>query len=157
MEFLIAVQRSIQGVISSELSTYANTRDWALLVAVLPMGIFFGAVHALTPGHGKTVLASYVLGSRLALARGLAVAGTLASVHVLSAVLLAFTAETLVTRTLGGAGRAPVLENISWGMLIAIGLWLLVRAIRGQSHAPLAKAAIEIGPTADKRALTNLD
>lgn len=135
VDFLIAAQRWIQGAISSELSAYAVTRDWTLLVAVLPLGIFFGAIHALTPGHGKTVLASYVIGSRLALTRGLAVAGTLASVHVLSAVVLAFTAAWLVTRTLGGAGRAPVLENISRGMLIAIGLWLLVRAIRGQSHA----------------------
>lgn len=135
MDFLIAAQRWIQGAVSTELAAYAATRDWMLLVAILPLGIFFGAIHALTPGHGKTVLASYVMGSRLALTRGLAVAGTLASVHVLSAVVLAFTAAWLVTRTLGGAGRAPALENLSRGMLIAIGLWLLVRAIRGQSHA----------------------
>ena len=68
------------------------------------------------------------------LTRGLAVAGTLASVHVLSAVVLAFSAAWLVTRTLGGAGRAPALENISRGMLIVIGLWLLFRAVRRQSH-----------------------
>lgn len=135
MDFLIAAQRWIQGAVSSELSAYAVTRDWTLLAAVLPLGMFFGAIHALTPGHGKTVLASYVVGSRLALGRALAVAGTLASVHVLSAVVLAFTAAWLVTRTLGGAGRAPALENISRGMLVVIGLWLLMRAIRRQSHA----------------------
>ncbi len=134
MDFLIAAQRWIQGAVSSELSAYAATRDWTLLVAILPLGIFFGAIHALTPGHGKTVLASYVVGSRLALGRGLAVAGTLASVHVLSAVVLAFTATWLVTRTLGGVGRAPALENISRGMLIVIGLWLIFRAVRRQSH-----------------------
>ncbi len=135
MDFLIAAQRWIQGAVSSELSAYAVTRDWTLLAAVLPLGMFFGAIHALTPGHGKTVLASYVVGSRLALGRALAVAGTLASVHVLSAVVLAFTAAWLVTRTLGGAGRAPALENISRGMLVVIGLWLFMYAIRRQSHA----------------------
>jgi ABC-type nickel/cobalt efflux system permease component RcnA len=35
------------------------------LVLILPLGIAFGAVHALTPGHGKTVLASSLVGSRL--------------------------------------------------------------------------------------------
>ena len=134
MDFLIAAQRWIQGAVSSELSAYAATREWTLLLAILPLGIFFGAIHALTPGHGKTVLASYVMGSRLALTRGLAVAGTLASVHVLSAVVLAFTAAWLVTRTLGGAGRAPALESISRGLLIVIGLWLLFRTVRRQSH-----------------------
>lgn len=134
MDFLIAAQRWIQGAVSSELAAYATTREWTLLLAIFPLGIFFGAIHALTPGHGKTVLASYVMGSRLALTRGLAVAGTLASVHVLSAVMLAFTAAWLVTRTLGGAGRAPALETISRGMLILIGLWLLFRVVRRQSH-----------------------
>jgi nickel/cobalt transporter (NicO) family protein len=134
VDFLIAAQRWIQAAVSDDLSTYAATREWTLLAAVFPLGLLFGAIHALTPGHGKAVLASYVVGSRLALTRGLAVAGTLASVHVLSAVVLAFTAAWLVTRTLGGAGRAPALENISRGMLIAIGLWLFVRAIRGQTH-----------------------
>ena len=134
MDFLIAAQRWIQGAVSSELSAYATTRDWTLLAAILPLGVFFGAIHALTPGHGKTVLASYVMGSRLAVGRGLAVAGTLASVHVLTAVVLAFTATWLVTRTLGGAGRAPALENISRGLLMAIGLWLLLRAIRERDH-----------------------
>ena len=105
MDFLIAAQRWIQGAVSSELSAYATTRDWTFLAAILPLGVLFGAIHALTPGHGKTVLASYVMGSGLAVGRGLAVAGTLASVHVLTAVVLAFTATWLVTRTLGGAGR----------------------------------------------------
>jgi hypothetical protein len=30
----------------------------AALLSVLPLGILFGAIHALTPGHGKSVLAS---------------------------------------------------------------------------------------------------
>src|SRR4051812_11140882 len=69
--------------------TFASTRDWAALLAVLPLGMAFGAVHALTPGHGKTVLASYLVGSRLALLRGLGVAAALAVTHVGSAVVLA--------------------------------------------------------------------
>ena len=92
------------------------------LLAVLPFGIAFGAVHALTPGHGKTVLASYLVGSRLAVLRALAVAGALALTHVGSAVVLALAAAPILTRTLGGVGRAPVLEDISRGLLALIGL-----------------------------------
>lgn len=134
MEFLIETQRWIQGIISSDLSAYAATRDWTPLMLIFPFGIFFGAIHALTPGHSKIILASYVLGSRLAFRRGFIVAGTLATIHVLMAVLLAFTASTIITRTLGGVGRAPLLENISRGTLILIGVWLLLRAFRRRPH-----------------------
>jgi nickel/cobalt exporter len=101
---------------------------------VLPLGIVFGAIHALTPGHGKTVLASYLVGARLAVMRALAVAGALALTHVASAVVLALTAAPLVTRSLGGVGRAPILENVSRGLLAVIGLWFLYRALRRPAH-----------------------
>src|SRR5829696_8107033 len=134
MDFLVGLQRWINASITADLSAFAATRDWLALLAVLPFGIAFGAVHALTPGHGKTVLASYLVGSRLAVLRSLSVAGALAFTHVFSAVLLALLAAPLITRTLGGIGRAPTLENISRGLLAAIGVWLIARALRGRAH-----------------------
>jgi nickel/cobalt transporter (NicO) family protein len=134
MEFLIAIQGWIRQSITADLNAFAATRDWAALALVLPLGITFGAVHALTPGHGKTVLASYLVGSRLAFLRGLGVAGALAVTHVGLAVIIALTAAPLITRTLGGAGQAPLLEALSRGILGLIGLWFLFRAVRGQSH-----------------------
>jgi len=134
MEFLIVVQGWIRQSITADLNAFAASRDWASLFLILPLGIVFGAVHALTPGHGKTVLASYLVGSRLAVLRGLGVAATLALTHVGLAVVIALTAAPLITRTLGGAGQAPLLEALSRGMLGLIGLWFIVRAVRGQTH-----------------------
>jgi nickel/cobalt transporter (NicO) family protein len=133
-DWLTATQRWIYAGLSADLSAFALTRDWTALASVLPLGIVFGAVHALTPGHGKSVLASYLVGSRLAAVRAMAVAGVLSLTHVGSAVVLALLAAPLVTRTLGGVGRAPALEAISRGTLVAIGLWLVVRAWRGRRH-----------------------
>ena len=135
MDVLIAIQRWIHTSLTADLTAFAATRDWSALAAVLPLGIVFGAFHALTPGHGKTVLASYLVGSRLAALRSIAVAGALALTHVFSAVLLALLAAPLITRTLAGIGRAPTLENISRGLLALIGAWLMARAWRGRSHA----------------------
>src|SRR5215204_6789272 len=129
MDFLISIQGSIRQAITAELSAFAATRDWAALALVLPFGIVFGAVHALTPGHGKTVLATYLAGSRLAALRGLVVAAVLTLTHIGSAVLLALIAAPLVSRTLGTAGRAFTLEHLSRGILLVIGLWLIVRAV----------------------------
>ena len=130
MDFLIGLQRWINTAIAADLSSFAATRDWTALVAVLPLGIVFGAIHALTPGHGKTVLASCLVGSRVAALR-VGVAGAIALTHVGSAVVLALAAAPILSRTLGGVGRAPVLEDISRGLLALIGCWFLYRAWRG--------------------------
>jgi nickel/cobalt exporter len=79
-------------------------------------------VHALTPEHGKLVLASYLLGSRLAAARAAGAALLLAADHVGAAVVLAELAAPLVTRTLSGVGRAPTVETVSRVMLFCIGI-----------------------------------
>jgi len=136
MNWLGDVQQTIYAAVGGYLAAFATTRDWSALLTILPLGIVFGAVHALTPGHSKTLLASYLIGSRLALLRGLAVSSVLAATHVLSSVLIALFAVQLLTRTLVGAGRAPIAEDISRGLLVLIGAWFVVRALRGNTHHP---------------------
>src|SRR5205823_5302004 len=89
LEQLVAIQRWIYSALSADLTSFAATRNWAALAVVLPTGVLFGAVHALTPGHGKSILASYLVGSRLAALRAIGFAAVLALTHVGSAVLLA--------------------------------------------------------------------
>lgn len=134
LAYLVEVQTWIRGAITGYLDTFASAHDWSGLAAMLPLGVFFGFVHALTPGHGKMVLSSYLVGSRLSPLRGTLVAATLAMTHVASAVILALAAAPLITRTLVGVGRAPMIEFVSRGLLALIGFWLLVRSVRGRSH-----------------------
>jgi ABC-type nickel/cobalt efflux system permease component RcnA len=134
MAFLIDMQRSIYAALTSDITAYSNSRDIAALVAMLPLGIVFGAAHALTPGHSKSVLAAYVLGSGLKPSRALLTSFVLSVTHITSAVLLALITNSLVTRSLVGAGRAPSIEWTSRLILVAIGLWLIFRAIRARPH-----------------------
>lgn len=101
---------------------------------ILPLGIVFGALHAMTPGHSKTVLASYLVGSGETAYRSLGVAGILSLTHVGMAVLLVLLGAPLITKTLVGAGRAPSLEAISRGIIIAVGIWLFLRAVWRKPH-----------------------
>src|SRR5215212_5151679 len=134
LDQLITWQRWIHTALSADLVRFAETRDWLALAAVLPSGVLFGAIHALTPGHGKSILASYLVGSRLVMLRAIVVAALMALTHVGMAVVIALTAAPLIRRTLGGVGRAPALELVSRGLLVAIGVWLILRACRGRAH-----------------------
>ncbi|MEP0322096.1 sulfite exporter TauE/SafE family protein [Bauldia litoralis] len=133
MAWLVAAQEWIYGTINGYLSAFASNEDWSALLSVMPLGIGFGAIHALTPGHSKTLLASYLVGSPLASLRGLAVSSVLAATHVGVAVVIALFAAELLTRTLVGAGRAPAVEDLSRGLLVLIGIWFVVRAVRGSA------------------------
>ena len=136
MAFLIEVQRSIYAALTNDITAYSNSRDLTALLAVLPLGIVFGATHALTPGHSKSVLAAYILGSGLKPSRALLTSVVLSVTHITSAVLLALITNSLVTRSLVGAGRAPSIEWTSRLILVAIGLWLIFRAIRARPACP---------------------
>lgn len=98
------------------------------------MGILFGAAHALTPGHSKTILATYLAGSPLGLLRGLTVSLALSFTHVTMSVLIALLSLPLVSLSFGSIGRAPMLEDVSRGLLGLIGLWMLYRAFRHTGH-----------------------
>ena len=94
------------------------------------------------------VLASYLLGSRLAAFRSAGVAGVLALTHVGSAVLIALAGVPLLSKALGSLGRAPALKTVSRTLLAVIGLWLVVRALRGGAHRHEERSGVMVGVTA---------
>ncbi len=133
-EFLFDVQRTIKSLLTADINTYAASENGQVLLAMLPIGVLFGMAHALTPGHSKAVLASYVVGSGLKPLRATLVSVALSATHIASAILLATITNSLITRTLVGAGRAPALEYVSRFSLAAIGFWLIYRALRQNPH-----------------------
>ncbi|PKQ06227.1 MAG: ABC transporter permease [Alphaproteobacteria bacterium HGW-Alphaproteobacteria-11] len=98
-------------------------------------------VHALTPGHSKTLLVSYLVGSRLTVLRGIGVSSILSVTHVVSAVVIALVATELLSRGLAGAGRAPALEWISRGSLVLLGAWFLFQVFIGAARHPRHEGA----------------
>ena len=59
---------------------------------------------------------------------------TLSFTHVTIAVLIAVLSLPLVSIALGSVGRAPLLEDVSRGLLGLIGLWMLWRALSHGRH-----------------------
>lgn len=137
LETLVALQGIIREQVGDHIRAFSDSRDGLALLSVLPLGIVFGAVHALTPGHSKTVLATYVAGTTIRFTRAIAVASALAATHVVMAVIIALFALPLVVRTLGGAGDTPLLDTISRALIGVIGLWLIVQALMSNpEHNP---------------------
>ncbi|MER9022550.1 ABC transporter permease [Mesorhizobium sp. M0815] len=131
---LIEFQRTIYLALGEQIKLLSAGGGWLAFTAFLPMGVLFGAAHALTPGHSKAVLATYLAGSDVSVRRGLLVSLTLSFTHVTIAVLIAALSLPLVSIALGSVGRAPLLEDVSRGLLGLIGVWMIWRAFRHGHH-----------------------
>lgn len=134
MQWVIDVQRDIYLAFAEHIKAFAQGGSWAALAAFLPIGIVFGAVHAITPGHSKSVLATYLTGSSAGLRRSLLVSLALSFTHVMLAVAIALLSLPLVSVTLGSVGRAPTLETVSRSLLGIIGLWMLSHALSSRRN-----------------------
>lgn len=148
MQSIISFQREIYSALSQQIQAFAGGGGWTTFLLYLPAAIAFGAAHGLTPGHGKMILATYMVGSPLGVARGLLVSIIASFTHVFASVAIALLSLPLVTMSLGGAGKAPLLQAISRGMLLAIGCWMLYRAMRHRHHRHASGEGATVGFTA---------
>ena len=133
---------------SAVLSLAAELRSGGLFTAVLAFGL--GALHALTPGHGKSALAAYFLGQEAKLATGMRVALTAALLHVVMG-FLAF----LVLRLIVGqmpvmtARGSPVFLVVGYGLILLAGVIMIFQSVRrnsGGGHPHVLTAGIGMLP-----------
>jgi ABC-type nickel/cobalt efflux system permease component RcnA len=111
-------------------SALFQSRDLTPIVVLASLVVAFGlgALHALSPGHGKTVMAAYLVGTRGSTrhAVGLGLAVTVShtiGVLVLGLISLSFAAVIPVERLY------PILGVASGTIVIAIGSWLIVQRV----------------------------
>jgi ABC-type nickel/cobalt efflux system permease component RcnA len=108
---------------------------WSVMLLGMLAAFAFGAVHALSPGHGKTLVAAYLVGSRgtprHAVFLGLMVTFThTISVFALGLVTL-YLSRFVLPETI-----TPILGVISGLTIVWVGAMLLYRRTLGRRMAP---------------------
>lgn len=133
MDQLIALQRWFyQGVMDA--LEASRTAGLAEMPGLMASAFAFGLLHALLPGHGKSLLASYYAAE----GRHLGAIGSsaiLIGMHVGVAVVLVLGGISVVQRGIIGPGGAPEFERASQILILLVGVWLLWRAFRPHDHA----------------------
>jgi nickel/cobalt transporter (NicO) family protein len=133
MNLLVDVQRWLYGGMASGLGDVAGGDTYAI-VAAMAAAVLFGAVHALMPGHGKTVLVSYHLGQPTKLQEGVANGAILALTHVGLALVLVLAGFAVISKAFAYGGRTPQFETASGVLIALIGAFLLWRSLRSDHH-----------------------
>ncbi|MFT6403947.1 MAG: ABC-type nickel/cobalt efflux system permease component RcnA [Marinomonas primoryensis] len=104
-----------------------------LLWGLVSTSFFYGVFHAAGPGHGKAVISAYMLASKAPLRRGVSLAFLCAGVQAVMAVAVIL----VLSQVFSLAGKAMQIsrffEIASFAAVGLIGVWILVRLLRGQS------------------------
>lgn len=117
------------------LSRLLHQRELTLSMILIALVVAFGlgAAHALTPGHGKTIVAAYLVGSRGTLKHAAYLGAMVTFTHTVSVFLLGLATLFLfqyvmpekITQGLG------VVSGLS---IVAIGGWMLWQRLHGILH-----------------------
>ena len=99
-----------------------------LLGLLIAFGL--GAVHALSPGHGKALVGAYLVGARGTARHAVLLGLTVTAAHTLT-VYLGGVAFLIASEYFLPERIYPILSFISGALLMGIGLGLLVQRLRG--------------------------
>ena len=122
---------SVPGGAAAELPIPIDFRDLSPPVALLGIlaAMVAGAGHALSPGHGKTVMAAYLIGSRGGARQAIVLGMAVTTSHTLGVVLLALIV-LLAGSVVPPERLYPILTGVSGATVIVIGAVLLAGCIR---------------------------
>lgn len=103
------------------------------VVFALVLAFVLGALHGVTPGHGKTITAAYLVGAGGTVRQALALGGVVSATHALSVGLLGG-----ITVALGaqqpGARVGAALEVAAGALILGLGATMLRRRARAHDH-----------------------
>lgn len=129
---LLLLQKEVQQTLSAAFREATAEGDGLQAAVLVLLALVFGMLHAIGPGHGKSVLVAYFVGQEAPLRQGLMASVKLIAVHVGSAILLVLTAVALFEISFGlRPADFPLVRQVSYAGIAALGLFLLIQALRG--------------------------
>ncbi|MCX5480817.1 nickel/cobalt transporter [Kaistia geumhonensis] len=122
--WIAAEQSSFYRALTAALSAFADNPHAAFIL--IGLSLAYGVFHAVGPGHGKAVIASYLLATGDTLKRGIAISFASAFVQALTAIVVVTIGAVVLNVTAVTMTRATdALEIASFALIAICGVWLL--------------------------------
>jgi nickel/cobalt exporter len=119
-------QQRLQRTLAASVKSLKTDNPLAGAFTLAGLSFLYGILHAVGPGHGKTIISSYVVANEETVRRGILIS-------FIASALQAFTAVALVGVLLIGLGASGLqvnawssqLESVSYALIALVGLYLL--------------------------------
>lgn len=127
--WLLALQSGFSRSLQAAVAAIRDGGGWAPMIL---LGLSYGIVHAAGPGHGKAVIAGYIVAGEGALRRGLTLSFAAALLQALVAIAIVAIGAGLIGVTAAGMTRAgTAIETASFVLVAILGLVLTWRKAGG--------------------------
>jgi ABC-type nickel/cobalt efflux system permease component RcnA len=126
--------------------------DLGVILGALCVALVLGAVHALSPGHGKTIVGAYLIGSRGTPRHALFLGLTVTVTHTAGVFLLGF-ATLYASHYIMPERLFPILSLVSAALVLVMGGILLVQRIRAALRPPPAFVRVVAAPATPRAPL----
>jgi ABC-type nickel/cobalt efflux system permease component RcnA len=119
-------QQGLQRMLAASVKSLKTDNPMAGAFTLAGLSFLYGILHAVGPGHGKTIISSYVVANEETVRRGVLIS-------FIAAALQGFTAVALVGVLLIGLGATGLqvnawssqLESVSYALIALVGVYLL--------------------------------
>jgi nickel/cobalt transporter (NicO) family protein len=136
MAELAGAQRRLNASISTAFRAVEDQHSRSALALILALSFLYGALHAIGPGHGKSVVASYFVSRHARWTSGIVMGSMISVIQGITAiVLVGLLALILEWKQFDILNRTTLVEFISYGMIAVLGLVMFYRAATGKLHA----------------------
>jgi nickel/cobalt transporter (NicO) family protein len=121
--------------ISHQFKAVRDTGSGAAFFTILALAFFYGVLHAAGPGHGKSIVAAYFVANEARWTSGVIMGGIISLLQGLTAIIVVFLLSlVLKTSQMAVENNGAMVEFISYGLVVLIGLVLFYRAVTGRGH-----------------------
>jgi ABC-type nickel/cobalt efflux system permease component RcnA len=129
-------QHELNEAIADAFHAVETDHSHAALALILGLAFLYGVLHAIGPGHGKSIVASYFVAHHARWTSGILMGGAISLIQGVSAiVLVGVLAVVLQAKQIEVLNRGTAVEFVSYGLIAAIGVWMFYRAAAGKLHA----------------------
>ncbi|MDB2414963.1 hypothetical protein N9W34_04245 [Rickettsiales bacterium] len=87
LQKIMEFQSHFNHLVSQYINQFNQDPSLAVISTILVFSFIYGALHALTPGHGKAVVLSYFMSNESKLSKGVLIGSVIGTVHILSAIV----------------------------------------------------------------------
>lgn len=125
------LQRSLNKRLAELTKKLKETESKKTLFIIIFITFIYGVIHALGPGHGKTLTFSYFLSNKVNIKKGIFVGCTIGFLHAFSALVLVLILYFIIKNsTLQNVeSMSRVMKMISYCLIALIGLFLIVKNV----------------------------
>ncbi len=125
------IQRNLNRNVSKLAREIKEKRSKKAFSLIILVTFIYGMIHAVGPGHGKTIIFSYFLSHSSKIKKGILVGSFIGFLHALSALAIVLVLNFIIKqpflRTFEDIDK--VIKLVSYALISLIGLFLLVKAI----------------------------